>query len=150
MYGAAALKVKSGKTLNERVVTWHLFEDVLGWVAVLIVSIVLMFWDILVLDPILSILITLYVLWNVLKRLKETMMIFLQGAPEDININNIESEILSFDRVKSIHHTHIWSLDGEHNVLTTHLVLEYIKDIDEILKVKDKVKQHLKKYNLSH
>ena len=65
--GAAVLRLKSGKTLNEKVVSWHLLEDVLGWGVVFIVSIVLLFWDIPILDPILSILIISYVLFNVIK-----------------------------------------------------------------------------------
>ncbi|HET8753741.1 MAG TPA: cation diffusion facilitator family transporter, partial [Salinimicrobium sp.] len=84
--GFAAYKLSGGKTMNEKVVSWHLLEDVLGWVAVLIVGIVLSFKDIHYLDPALSLFITAYILWNVLKRLKETLFIFLQGVPEDINL----------------------------------------------------------------
>ncbi|MEZ4948541.1 MAG: cation diffusion facilitator family transporter [Saprospiraceae bacterium] len=76
--GYAAWKLSSGKTMNERVVSWHLLEDVLGWVAVLIVAIVLQFKDIQYLDPALSLLITLYILWNVVIRLKETLFLFLR------------------------------------------------------------------------
>ena len=58
--GAAVLKLKKGTSLNERVVSLHLLEDVLGWVAVLIASIVMQFWDVPILDPILSILIEVF------------------------------------------------------------------------------------------
>ena len=70
--GYAALKLSGGISMNEKVVSWHLLEDVLGWVAILIASIVLFFYDVPFLDPALSIAFTLYVLWNVIKRLKET------------------------------------------------------------------------------
>ncbi|MBO6515231.1 MAG: cation transporter, partial [Bacteroidia bacterium] len=85
--GYAAWRLSGGKTLNERVVSWHLLEDVLGWVAILIVAIVLQFKNVVYLDPILSLLITLYILWNVGKRLKETTLIFLQGTPDDVDPN---------------------------------------------------------------
>ena len=75
--GYAAWKLSSGNSLNEKTVSWHLMEDVLGWVAVLIVAIVLNFTDNQYLDPALSILITLYILYNVVLRLKETLYIFL-------------------------------------------------------------------------
>lgn len=65
--GLAVLKLKKGTSLNEKVVSWHLMEDVLGWVVILVASIVLMFVDIPILDPILSVLITIYVLFHVLK-----------------------------------------------------------------------------------
>lgn len=134
--GFAAWKMSKGKTLNERVISWHLMEDVLGWFAILIVSIVLHFKDIPYLDPALSLLITIYILWNVVKRLKETLVIFLQGEPTDVDRELIEREILNIQHVESIHHTHIWSLDGEHHVFTTHLKLEPIKDLNELLLIK--------------
>jgi cobalt-zinc-cadmium efflux system protein len=122
--GLAAVRLKGGRTLNARTVTWHLLEDVLGWLAVLVTSIILLFWDIRVLDPILSIAITFYVLYNVLKNLRKTLGLFLQSVPYDIEIDGLESKLLGIGRVHSVHHTHVWSLDGEHHVLTTHVVVD--------------------------
>ena len=121
--GYAAWKLSGGKSMNEKVASWHLLEDVLGWVAVLIVAIILSFKDIHYLDPALSLLITIYILWNVIKRLKETLFIFLQGVPKDVDVNQIKSKILNLKFVSSMHHTHIWSLEGEHHVFTTHIKL---------------------------
>ncbi|HEY9050199.1 MAG TPA: cation diffusion facilitator family transporter, partial [Gammaproteobacteria bacterium] len=70
--GIAAWKLSKGKTLNERILNWHLLEDVLGWTAVLIVSILLIFLDWPILDPILSIAFTLFILVNVLKNTYQT------------------------------------------------------------------------------
>ncbi len=148
--GYAAWKMSKGKTLNERVISWHLVEDVLGWVAILIVSIVLHFKDIPYLDPALSLLITVYILWNVISRLKETLVIFLQGEPADIDRAAIEGEILEIPHVESVHHTHIWSLDGEHHVFSTHLKLGPIQDLNEILSIKNQVKEIMKKYPFEH
>ena len=148
--GYAAWKMSKGKTLNERVISWHLLEDVLGWAAILIVSIVLQVKDVPYLDPALSLVITLYILWNVVKRLKETFVIFLQGEPRDVDRGAIEQEILKIPHVKSLHHTHLWSLDGAHHVFTTHLKLEPIVDFDEILVVKNQVKEIMKKYPFEH
>ncbi len=75
--GLAALRLRGEKSLNARAIAWHLIEDVLGWVAVLVVSIVLLFTDFYILDPLLSILITIYILYNVLKNLKQTLAVFL-------------------------------------------------------------------------
>jgi cobalt-zinc-cadmium efflux system protein len=148
--GYAAWKMSKGKTLNERMISWHLVEDVLGWVAILIVSIVLHFKDIPFLDPALSLLITVYILWNVVQRLKETLVLFLQGEPRDVDRESIEREILSIEHVQSIHHTHIWSLDGEHHVFTTHLKLKSISELEEILQVKNQVKEIMKRYPFEH
>jgi cobalt-zinc-cadmium efflux system protein len=148
--GYAAYKLSGGKTLNEKVVSWHLLEDVLGWVAVLIVAVILSFRDNHYLDPALSLFITLYILYNVFKRLKETLFIFLQGVPKEIDLNEIESRLLNITNVASLHHTHIWSLEGEHHVFTAHVKLKNITEFSEILKVKEEVKKTLKEYDFEH
>ncbi|MDB4534711.1 cation diffusion facilitator family transporter, partial [Vicingaceae bacterium] len=142
--GYAAWKMSSGKTLNEKVLSWHLLEDVLGWVAVLIVAIILHFEDIQYLDPALSLLIAIYILYNVVKNLKETLYIFLQGHPKDIDQNEIEEKILNIKQIESLHSTHIWSLDGEHHVFTTHVKLISIVDFNEMLSVKLQIKDIMK------
>jgi cobalt-zinc-cadmium efflux system protein len=148
--GYAAWKTSSGKTLNEKVITWHLLEDVLGWVAIMVVSIILLFKDNMYLDPALSILITIFILWNVVKRLKQTLFIFLQGSPEDISKEEIEREILQIPHVQSLHHTHIWSLDGEHHVFTTHVKLGPIEHVEGLCAVKNQIKAVVQKYPFEH
>ena len=122
--GLAAIRLKRDHSLNARVVALHLLEDVLGWAAVLIVSITLLFTKILILDALLSIGITLFILYNVIRNLKKTGQLFLQAIPEKIDTRMIDEQILALKHVKSTHHTHCWSLDGEHHVLSTHVVLE--------------------------
>lgn len=148
--GYAAWKLSGGKSLNEKVVSWHLLEDVLGWIAVLIVAIILKFQDIHYLDPALSLLISAYILWGVIGRLKETLYVFLQGVPQDIDLKNIEQQILAVENIQSLHHTHIWSLEGEHHVFSSHLKLKNIERFKQIEATKLAVQEILKKYNFQH
>lgn len=148
--GYAAWKMSGGKSLNEKVVSWHLLEDVLGWVAVFIVAVVLTFKDIPYLDPALSLLITAYILWGVVKRLKETLFVFLQGVPADVDVVEIELKLLEIEHVKSLHDIHVWSLEGEHHVFSTHLELEEISEFNQIVEVKKSAKEVLKKYHFRH
>lgn len=148
--GYAAWKLSHGKSLNEKVVSWHLLEDVLGWVAILVVGIVLQFTEIQYLDPALSLLITLYILYGVAGRLKETLFIFLQGVPKGVDLEEIKHKISAIPHVQSLHHTHIWSLEGEHHVFTTHIVLSGIDSFDQVLSVKAKVKELLDGYHFTH
>ncbi|WP_394421760.1 cation diffusion facilitator family transporter [Tenacibaculum mesophilum] len=122
--GAAVLKLKKGTSINERVVSLHLLEDVLGWGVVLIASLVMQFWNIPVLDPVLSIAIAGFVLYNVYKNIKESLRIILQGTPENISVEEIQQRIVSMKDVEGIHDCHLWTMDGEYNVFTAHLVLE--------------------------
>lgn len=148
--GLAMLRLRGGKSLNARVVAWHLIEDVLGWVAVLIMSIVLLFTDLYILDPIFSILITCFVLYNVIKNLRKTLALFLQAVPENVDLEKIENRLLAIDNVCSSHHTHIWSMDGEHHVLTTHLVVEEDTSQDEVLCIKEDINQLSKEMDFLH
>lgn len=148
--GYAAWKVSGGKSLNEKVISWHLLEDVLGWVAVLVAAVVIYFTNIQYLDPILSLIITFYILFNVFKRLKETLFIFLQGVPKEIDTSEIHSKLLTIENIDSIHHTHAWSLEGEHHVFTTHIRLKQINSFEQLLVVKQEIKKVINSYNFEH
>ena len=138
--GLAVFRMKDDQSMNAKVVAWHLLEDVLGWVAVLIVGIILLFVDLYILDPILSILVTLYILYNVIGNLRRTVALFLQATPENVSIPIIENQWLALNEVQSVHHTHVWSLDGEHHVLTTHLVVDECATKEEVIAVKQQSK----------
>jgi cobalt-zinc-cadmium efflux system protein len=119
--GAAVLKLKKGTSINEKVVSLHLLEDVLGWVAVLIASIIMQFWELPILDPILSLLIAGYVLFNVFKNIKESFKIILQAVPNELSTDDIEKVLLVFDEIENVHDCHLWSMDGEFNIATIHI-----------------------------
>ena len=148
--GFAAYKLSKGKTLNERILNWHLLEDVLGWVAVLIVSIVLLFVDWPILDPALSILFTLYILINVAKNLWHTIRLFLQAIPDKELSKSVYKTLIELEKVDSIHHLHLWSLDGEHHVLTAHLALQDALSMQQQLELKKSIAERLSKFNLEH
>ncbi|RYM33516.1 cation transporter [Brumimicrobium glaciale] len=148
--GIVVLKMRSSKSLNEKVVYWHMLEDVLGWVAVLIAAIVIYFYPNPYIDPILSLGITAYILYGVIGRLKETLYFFLQGVPKEIDLDEIQKSILAVPHVHSMHHTHVWSLDGDHHVFSTHLCLKNIDSFGQITSTKAAVKQLLEEKDFSH
>ena len=148
--GYAAWKVSSGATQNEKVVSWHLVEDVLGWVAVLIAGIIMYFKNIPWLDPALSLAISAFILWNVFKNLKETLYIFLQAVPAELSLREIKQKICDIPQVESIHHTHLWSLEGAHHVFTTHVRIKTVDHLEEVLEAKKAIKDVLKEYPFSH
>ena len=148
--GFAAYKLSAGNTLNERVLNWHLIEDVMGWVAVLIVSVVLMFVNLPILDPLLSIAFTLFILYNVVRNINLTLGLFLQGAPDEQIQLQIKQRLQQIEFVEDIHHLHFWSLDGEQHVLTAHLVLKQLLQPEQLVAIKCEVAECLREYKLSH
>ncbi len=137
---AAVLKLRGGGKINHRVVLLHLLEDVLGWVGVLVVSVVLLFADLPILDPILSVAVTLFVLARIYPRLREALSVFLQHAPADIDINAVQTELEALPHIEEVHDMHLWSLDGSYNLFSAHVVVNDALSLSQL----NDVKQHMK------
>jgi len=150
--GAAVFKLKKGTSINERVVSLHLLEDVLGWAAVLVASIVMQFWDVPILDPILSLLIAVFILFNVFKNIKETLRIILQGTPNEISIEAIHEKLKMLPEIDGIHDCHVWSLDGEYNLCSLHISTKNnLLSLEEASFLKRKVRELLHdEFDLEH
>ena len=142
--GAAVLKLRKGTSINEKVISLHLLEDVLGWVAVLLGSLVMMFFDVPWIDPLLSVLIALFIIFNVIRNLKRSFSIILQATPKEVNVEGIHQKILSVPEVLDIHDCHIWTMDGEFHVLSAHLGLDKDYTLSELVEIKSRVKKVLK------
>lgn len=148
--GFAALRLKKGESLNERAVSLHLIEDVLGWIAVLIVSIVMMFLKIPILDPLLSIGISIWVLTNVYKNLRETFRILLQEAPQNVDLPTLQVAILRITGVQSLHDIHLWTLDGEKHIMTLHIVTEDNITLENLQWIKNNVRNLCTDHGITH
>lgn len=146
--GAAVLRMKRGTSLTEKLVSWHLIEDALGWVAVLIGAGIMMIWDVPIVDPILSISISLIVLWNVGRNLKKVFAVMLQTTPDSFDAKAFEADVLAINGIESVHHIHCWSIDGESHVLSAHLVLD--ATIDDPEKIKDQVRELVDSHEFDH
>lgn len=148
--GAGYLLLKKGESLNEKVLSWHLLEDVLGWVGILVGAVVIYFWNVYILDPIITIALTVFILYNVSKNMKEAVNILLQGVPKHIDPEAVKQDILSVKGVLGVHDIHIWSLEGETDVFTAHVILD-----DDTLKnrseqTKQQIKELLQKHHIEH
>ena len=148
--GFAVLRLRSGKTQNEKILSWHLLEDVLGWVAVLIGAVLMYFTGWAWFDTALCIGFSLFILFNVLKNLRQTLSLFLQVSPDPKLQQTISSQLAELDFVNSLHHVHLWSLDGEQHVLTMHVEIATPADLSQQLAYKKRIAAVLAPYNLSH
>ena len=131
--------------MNEKVLSWHLLDDVLGWSVILIGAIIIQFWDNHIIDPLMTVGFTAFTLWGVGKNIKETFNIFLQGIPSHINLENIKQDMLSVVGVEGIHDVHIWSLEGETDIFTGHIIVA-----EELLKNPDETRKQIKEVLAGH
>jgi cobalt-zinc-cadmium efflux system protein len=148
--GAAAWKLRGGRSLNEQVASWHLLEDTLGWAAVLVGSAVMLAWHMPIVDPLLALLISAFVFWNVFRNLKKAALIFLQSAPPGFDPRAVDRELLDIPGVVSAHHTHTWTLDGERHVFSTHLVMSQESTRQEVVAAKQRLHQLLRGQDFVH
>lgn len=149
--GYAAYKTSKGHGKNEKAISLHLIEDVLGWISVLIGSIIIKFTGWTIIDPILSILIAVYILYHVYENIKDVFYIFMDKVPLSINVDNIKKEIENkFKSVKEVHHIHIWSVDGINNYFTAHVLLKSSINEDEIIQLKKELKEFLFTKEIHH
>lgn len=142
----AAYLTKEGDSINQKSVNLHMLEDVLGWVVVLIGSIIMNFTDIKIIDPIMSIGVALFILINTLKSLKQILDLFLEKTPQNINIENLKEHLQEIDGVNDIHHIHIWSIDGYNNYATMHIVTKS----NNIKKIKEEIREELAEHGICH
>ncbi|UXX78996.1 cation diffusion facilitator family transporter [Reichenbachiella carrageenanivorans] len=148
--GAAVLKTRKGKTANEKVVSLHLLEDVLGWIAVLIGSIVMSLTNFPILDPILSLMIAGYILFNVFRNLKASLKIILQSIPPEVDTESLKKQLQQITHVDQVHDMHTWTMDGEYHVMTLHLVLDEDVDLDIGAVIKAEARRILTAAEIDH
>lgn len=147
---AAWRLIRGGGTMNERVISWHLIEDVLGWLTVLIGTLVMMVVDLPIIDPILSIIFSLFIVYNVIRSLGATIRLFLQAVPRDIDLEALRRDITGVEAVESTHDFHLWSLDGQRHVLTVHVVVDQDLPLSVLENVKQDIRQTVAKHGNIH
>ena len=136
----ASLVVSKGKTKNESILSLHFLEDTLGWVAVILMAIILRFTDWYILDPLLSLVISFFILSKALPRFWSTLKIFLDAVPEGVDIQKIKTDLAELNHVASINQLNLWTMDGLEKNAIVHLCLE---DWEQMTETKNQVRQLL-------
>ena len=136
----ASLVVGKGKTKNESILSLHFLEDTLGWVAVILMAIILRFTDWYILDPLLSLVISFFILSKALPRFWSTLKIFLDAVPEGLDIEQVKNGLERLDNVASLNQLNLWTMDGLEKNAIVHLCLE---DWEQMTETKNQVRQLL-------
>lgn len=141
----AALFTRDGDSLNQRAVNLHMLEDVFGWIVVLIGAVVMRFTNFTLIDPLLSVGVSVFILVNAVKNLKEIGDLFLEKTPHNLDVAVVKERIKEIDGVKDVHHVHLWSIDGQYHCATLHIVTD-----KERYMVKKEVRNTLSEYGIEH
>lgn len=148
--GLAAVSLKGGQSLNQKAVLYHLLEDLFGWIVVLIGAVLLHFTGLSWIDPLLALLISLFILYRVAGLIRNVAKIFLQSVPAGVNMEQIEADVQSIEGVCDVHDLHAWSLDGQFHVMSLHVSVESGYSIEELEDLKEKINRYLQSVNINH
>lgn len=147
--GFSAWLMSRGESHNESLLNLHMLEDVLGWVGVLLVSVLLNYTDWYFLDPLLSIGIASFIIYKTWPLFKETIEIFLEATPRNLSREKIEETILSIEGVTNVSHLHVWSIDGKEHAMTV-TVSTSVEGMEQIETIKDQIRNNLSDYAVHH
>lgn len=136
----ASLVVRQGKTKNESILSLHFLEDTLGWLAVILMAIILRYTDWYILDPLLSLVISIFILSKAIPRFWSALKIFLDAVPEGVETSDLEKDLEALPNVKSINQLSIWSMDGLENNAIVHICIE---NWEQMMETKEVVRQCL-------
>lgn len=142
---AAAFFTRDGTSLNQKAVNLHMIEDVLGWIVVLLGAIVMKFTDFALIDPMMSIGVAVFILVHAITNLKDAMELFLEKTPHGINVKEMGEHIAQLEGVLDVHHIHIWSMDGQTNYGTMHIVTN-----GDAHQIKEKIRAEAREHGISH
>ena len=146
--GLAAWRTWKGASVNQRMVSLHLLGDCLGWVAVLLGSLVMLFVEVPLLDPILSVCISIYILYNVVHNLIVAFRIVLEGLPADVDYATLKGEIAALPDVAELSELRVWSLDNEHHAAEVHLTTSLAR-LDEVEALKKSLRALLERHGVT-
>ena len=137
----ASLVVRKGKTKNESILSLHFLEDTLGWIAVILMAIILRFTDWYILDPLLSLVISFFILSKAIPRFWSTLKIFLDAVPEEVDIEQVKKDLEQLDHVASVNQLNLWTMDGLEKNAIVHVCL---KEIGQMENCKESIRNLLK------
>jgi cobalt-zinc-cadmium efflux system protein len=150
--GISALMVKKGakSDLNMRSAYIHLFTDMLTSIGVLIGGFAITYLNWFWVDGLLTILISIYLIYSSWAIFYDSLRIFMQFTPVEINIEEIAVKMAAIEGVKNIHHVHVWNLDDHEMMFEAHLDLESDYTISHFELILEKVDEVLHHFNIHH
>lgn len=148
--GTLLLKKGSEGNLNIRAAYFHLLSDAVSSLAVIIGAVFIIFYEIYWIDPLLTILISLYILKETYKIVKESIEIVMMSSPNGIELNELKELVESIEEVKNIHHVHLWKMNDNDTHFESHIEVEDMA-VSKTAEIQSQIESLLHtKYEINH
>ena len=122
--GTLLLRQGSQQNMNIRAAYLHLFSDAISSVAVILGGGAIYFFDITWIDPLLTVFIAAYIIYESVEIVKEAVNVLMMGTPEDLSLQHIQRELEAVPGVRNIHHVHVWRLNDHDIHFEAHVDVE--------------------------
>ena len=145
------IKEDSEKSMNVKSAYLHLLTDVMTSIAVFIGGILMLKWKLFYVDPVISILIALYLIKESFSLVKETIEVLMHFAPKHLDLNEIKSRLEEFDYIDNIHHIHLWRLSDHEVFLEAHIDFKDNLSLEESTKKIEQLERFLRdNFGINH
>lgn len=141
----AAWFTRDGDSINQKAVNLHMLEDVLGWIVVLVGAVVMRCTGWVILDPIMSMGVAVFILFHAIRNLSEILSVISEKIPDQVDPEQLTNALTKLPGILDIHHLHIWSLNGHQHCATVHIVSD-----DDPHQIKDAVREIFEKHHINH
>lgn len=139
------------ENLNVKAAYLHLLGDTLSSVAVVAGGVLMWFFQIYWIDPVISALISIYIIYHTYSIVKETVDILMQATPANINIKEIKMTLEKIEEIYNVHHIHVWRLNDSQIHFEAHINLSENISVKAMMPVKNRIEQLLKEqFQVSH
>jgi len=139
------------QNLNIKAAYIHLLGDTLSSIAVITGGIAIWFWEAYWVDPLITVLVGIYIIWHTWGIIKETVDILMQAVPSEINLEKIKAQIEQLTEIDNIHHVHVWKLDDSKILFEAHVNLVNNIDMVKMMVVREQIEQMLhKQFGIEH
>jgi len=151
MFSVVLLKKHVGKSINIRAAYLHLLGDTVSSMAVIVTAVFIYYFDLYWIDPVVTVLLGIYLLWETYRILKEALDILMQATPQGLDLVKVKTALEAIPEIDNIHHVHAWNLNDQDIHFECHIDLNSDIRISETEKIKTLIHEILlNKFNINH
>lgn len=149
-FSVLLLKKDSHHNMNMRSAYLHLLTDMMASVAVLIGGLLMKFYGLFWIDPLLTVLIAFYLIYMGYDLLKASTRVLMLFTPDTVEVKQIVSAISQLPRIKNVHHVHIWQLNEEEVHLEAHIDFTEDINLSEFDAILDQIEEVVHTFGINH
>lgn len=150
LFSVLILQKEKDHNINTRAAYLHLLGDTLSSVAVIVGALAIMWGGVYWVDPLITVLVSIYIIVHTWHVLKEASDILMQSAPEGVDIPSVIDEIEALPGVDNVHHLHLWQLNESQIHFEAHITVSHCASMREMEEIRSAIRRVLDKHRIRH